>query len=131
MANEMNSLFTLIGQAVFERMARGGVDQGGQNWQPPMPYPSRDGATTPWEQEIQKYMSSGSEGPKPWSYGPPDSWDQGHMRWGYRDGDGGVQPYGKYAGSYGGPDDPTYYREWVYDGPGELNGRIVGGRVKR
>lgn len=90
MENGMNGLFTLLGQAIFERMARGGVDQGGQNWQAPMPYPQNDDfydknhATTPWESkemawrgDLSRYQQS-SPPPAPVSAGeagqPREKW---------------------------------------------------------
>lgn len=95
-----------------------------------MPYPTnrqmgqREHLKMPWESEIEAYLNAGSPGPMPWSYGAPDEWDQGHMRWGYRDGHGGVMPYGKYAGAYD-PKDDTIYREFIE------NGRRVWNRDKR
>ena len=125
------SLYSLIGEAVMNRLQKANAATparaaGGerQEWQPPMSeeYGKSQGMVMPWEAEIQDYMARGSQGPMPYSYGEPDMWSQGTGRWAYSDGFGNPQPYGKYAGSYGGPQDPTIYRQFME------NGRRVGGR---
>ena len=128
MADWKNILSMLIDEAVAKKMSAQQTGGERQEWRPPMPFPSRDNgsnAITPVEAEIEQYMAQGSDGPMPWSYGQPDVFDQVHNRWAYGDGFGNPQKYGKYAGSYGGPEDDTIYREFIEDG------RRVSGLEKR